>query len=115
MSNNHKLVFGNGNIVLGIDPFGNIHTYETADSKKCGANAEDLDVSKCIHHIIYIDSIADCTTLQKKMSDIENRICNSFDFKGYTFDFTNYNKKSVAVVRQTIEKSVMFYTRLLGC
>lgn len=41
-----KLVFGNGNIVLGVDPFGNIHAYETADSKKCDTNAEDLDPSK---------------------------------------------------------------------
>ena len=115
MSNNHKLVFGNGNIILGVDPFGYIHAYETADSKKCGTNAVDLDPSKCVHHRIPVDSIVDCTTLQKKMTDIENCICNSFDFKGYTFDFTNYNKESVAVVRQTIEKSVILYTRLLAC
>ena len=100
-----KLAFGHGNIVLGVDPFGNIHAYETADSKKCGTNAEDLYPSKCIHHKIPVDSIADCITLQKKMSEIENRVfCNSFDFKGYTFDFTNYN-----------EESVMLYTRLLAC
>lgn len=110
-----KLVFGNGNIVLGVDPFGNIYAYETADSKKCGTNAVDFDLSKCVHHRILVDSIVDCTTLQKKMSDIENRICDSFDFKGYTFDFTNYNEESVAVVRQTIEKSMILYTRLLAC
>ena len=110
-----KLAFGHGNIILGVDPFGYIHAYETADSKKCGTNAVDLDTSKCAHHRIPVDSIADCTTLQKKMSNIENRICDSFDFKGYTFDFTNYNEESVAVVRQTIEKSVILYTRLLAC
>lgn len=110
-----KLAFGNGNIVLGVDPFGYIHAYETADSKKCGTNAVDFDPSKCVHHRIPVDSIVDCTTLQKKMSDIENRISDSFDFKGYTFDFTNYNEESVAVVRQTIEKSAILYTRLLAC
>lgn len=58
-NNNHKLVFGNGNIILGVDLLGYIHAYETADSKKCGTNAVDFDPSKCVHHRIPVDSIVE--------------------------------------------------------
>ena len=51
----------------------------------------------------------------KSLLDSISEINTSFVFKDYTFDFTNYNPKSVEVVKLCVKPILNNYLPLLAC
>lgn len=63
-------------------------------------------------HIEFTD-FKDFKELQKKLEDVyENKI---FEFKGYIFDFTNYNKTSVEIIEYARKFIYTRYLKLSAC
>lgn len=62
---------------------------------------------------IGFSDLKDFTELLKKLKDVdENKV---FEFKGYIFDFTNYNKISVEVLERGRKIIYLRYISLSAC
>ena len=57
----------------------------------------------------------DCSLLREKLNEIEQNGGGSFDFKGWTFDFTNYNKNSITVITNAIRTIEHNYLISIAC
>ena len=98
------LKFGYGDIAVGnvgfymqLTPFKPPVEVGTS-CKDLFSNGDIIPIGEVVK--IKFETFNDFTELKCKLEDVCNTIQKSFEFKGYTFDFSNYNKVSIEVVEQ---------------
>lgn len=114
-NDNVTLFFGYGNIIMSANIIGGIEVFVVDKSRKCGSNADDVDLDICKRYEIPINNMIDYSHLQVKISAVKAGIIRRFRFKNIIFDFTNYNADSVDIVKDTIQNAKSLYTRFLVC
>lgn len=78
------------------------------------ANGDIKPIGESI--MIRFDSFADFTELKDKLESVRPENASKvFEFKGYTFDFSNYNVKSVEIVDRARRAVYMNYLQLAAC
>ena len=118
MIDGNTLKFGYGDLCIGslsglmlqIIPFKPPLEIGTA----CNEAFENGDIETTGDPIyIKFTKLQDFKELRQKLKDVcTNKI---FEFKGYTFDFSNYNEKSVDVVKRKLKDVYETYLRLAAC
>ena len=64
--------------------------------------------------IIHID-VDEYITISKLLDNVRDKEISTFEFKGYVFDFTNYNPKSVKVVAKASKLAIYYNLLALAC
>lgn len=109
------LKFGYGDISVGSDGFFQIISFQQFKPPvECGSKVCNKDVEFIGDKIVLDISYEDYCELKKRLSLMSKEV-NAFDFKGYIFDFSNYNAASVNVVTRHLEKCMQFYFLCLAC
>lgn len=105
------LEFGYGDIAVGASNLLERITFTNIKPPiECGlAITEDMDIEYGEQIIIQGDGTYDLYNIFKTVSR-ENRIV---EYRGYTFDFTNYNEESVRIVLK--HSRDMVNTMILAC
>ena len=107
MINENRLKFGYGDISVSSDGLTqrmNFHQFKPP--AKCGDQISD-DVEYIGDEIILKFSYEDYCEFSKYLEQVSDKEITDFSFKGYIFDFTNYNEESVKVCKKHLE-SVMY-------
>ena len=110
------LKFGYGDIVVGGHPVTQEISFQQIKScAKCGEYPK-LDDTELVGECIRIKiEYKDYLKLKEKLASVKSRKISKFKFKGYTFDFTNYNKESVNVCIQASGRAINLYQLALAC
>ena len=101
------LKFGYGDICVGSDGLTQRMSFQQfKPPAKCGDQVLD-DVEYIGDEIILKFSYEDYCEFSKYLEQVSDKEITDFSFKGYIFDFTNYNEESVKVCKKHLE-SVMY-------
>lgn len=63
--------------------------------------------------MITFETFQDFNELQDKLKNVYTQ--RVFEFKGYTFDFSNYNEKSVEVCNDALRRAYMNFLQCAAC
>lgn len=116
MIHDKVIEFGHGDIAVGANPLlQSIRFQNIAPPDKCG-NTIDYNDSKRIgtpleiflHHQKYSE-------FMDLLNLVKDRAISQFEFKGYTFDFTNFNENSVDVCAKKATEAMYLDTICLAC
>lgn len=101
----NTLVFGCGDIVISTVVYGLMFS-QLNKPQQCGKGLNDLeDDCECIgEYPLYFDTYQETLDLLKKVKAITKNKNQIFTFKNLTFDFSYYNKESVRILKDAIEK-----------
>ena len=92
------LKFGYGDICVGSDGLTQRMSFrQFKPPAKCGDQVLD-DIEYIGDEIILKFSYEDYCEFSKKLEQVYNKETAEFIFKGYVFDFTNFNEESVQVI-----------------
>ena len=107
--------FGSGDIGVGLGC--QIITFQQIKPpKQCGERFAFEDVEFVSHKIsIEISDICEYAYLHSLLQQINDKEINSFEFKGYIFDFTEFNEQSVNVVKSKLDACMRLYMLALAC
>lgn len=114
------LKFGYGDIAVG-NKFTNMQLIPFKPPVEIGTDCNDLFANGDITPIgevvmIKFNSLEDFAELKDKLEGVRPATASKvFEFKGYTFDFSNYNVKSVEVVDSVRYAIYMNYLRYAAC
>ena len=113
------LKFGYGDIAVGCIN-ANMTFTPFKPPVEVGTHCYDLFINGDITPIgekvaIRFDSFNDFAELKDKLEGVRTATQKVFEFKGYTFDFSNYNVKSVEVVDDARYHAYMAYLRCAAC
>jgi hypothetical protein len=113
------LKFGYGDIAV-QNKFTNMRLVPFKPPVEIGTSCHDLfdngdivQVGEAV--VIKFDTLNDFTELKEKLRSVRNTTIKVFEFKGYIFDFSNYNEKSVEVVDSVLHGIYMDYLRCAAC
>lgn len=82
---------------------------------ECGECLLSKDIEYTSDEIILDISYEDYCELRQKIKYVLDKETFVFEFKGYIFDFSNYNEASVKVVSRNLENAMSGYFGLLAC
>ena len=113
MIKNGRIIFGNGTVSIGSSYCNNILTFQEMESPiKIGEGVEVT--TRFIGEMIKIKmTLTDYQDLNNLLNHIEKQPC--FSFKGYLFDFSNYNEKSVEVVKRHARNAISRLVQMFAC
>lgn len=75
----------------------------------CGSNVSYDDAEWVGEEINIRISYEDYCELNKALVKVLDKELKSFAFKGYTFDFTNFNEESVKVCKKALDIAIISY------
>lgn len=103
------LKFGYGDIGVDSDVLTQRMSFQQfKPPAKCGDNVSE-DVEYIGEEIIMKFSFEDYCEFNKKLKEVSDRNISTFNFKGYVFDFTNYNEESVRVCKKHLRNAMYMY------
>lgn len=108
MIDNNILKFGYGDIAVGSSPAQLIRFQQFKPPEECG-NYVSNNVEFIGKEIIISLTYEDYRNLKDKLKEVKSRNISLFEFKGYIFNFTNYNEKSVEVCEKHMEDAMKWY------
>ena len=109
MINGNRLKFGYGDIAVGSDGLTQRMSFrQFKPPAKCGDQVLD-DIEYIGDEIILKFSYEDYCEFSKKLEQVYNKETAEFIFKGYVFDFTNYNEESVKVCKRRSDSAMYSY------
>ncbi|PAD70669.1 hypothetical protein CHH83_02365 [Bacillus sp. 7586-K] len=115
MIQNKVLKFGYGTIVVTSSDFFRTVEFKYIHPPKPIGEIKEKDLNE----IVILDKVvfkydSDMNLFYKELLNVtpENSILN---FRGYTFDFTNYNEESLKVVIKGFKTAVMGFLLALAC
>lgn len=114
MIEGNVLKFGYGDISVGAVPLSQFITFQQfKPPAKCGDRlAENVEyIGDSI--VINIDH-KDYCEFKRNLESISKKDISEFTFKGYVFDFTNFNEDSVKVCKKYIKAAMSMYFLLLA-
>lgn len=116
MINGNQLKFGYGDIgVYANEILQQIHFHHIEPPQECGSYVNTKDV-KFIGDAISIDLCYNSyKELMKLLTAVESKEITTFEFKGYVFDFTNYNKKSIEVCKSKAKLAISLNILAFAC
>lgn len=110
MIDGKTLKFGYGDIVVDADPFTRSMVFQQfRPPGKCGDDIVVTDVDLIGEMITIKIGYKDYENLDELFNKVRAREISEFTFKEYTFDFTNYNEKSVEACKRELVKIMKFY------
>ena len=113
MINGNVLKFGYGDIATSHTITQKICFRQFKPPQKCGVKLNDvIDIDKLewIGEWIFIDiSYDEYLELLNKLDLVYKKEIVEFSFKGYVFDFSNYNKESIKVYKNHLKGCMYFY------
>lgn len=98
--------FGYGDICVGADSTGQISFQQFKPPACCGEYLYGKDIEFIGEKIIIKLSFEESNILYKYLKEVECQKITQFTFKDYIFDFTNYNKESIAVCKRKVQEAV---------
>ena len=99
----NTIKFGYGDVVIHTNRTGYIKFTNIKPPLECGTSiTSDMSIEYGISITIYEDEILELYNLVKAVSE-DNAIV---EYKGYILDFSNYNEKSVEIVKKHAENMV---------
>lgn len=110
------LKFGYGDISVsstGIEQV--IRFREFKPPGKCGECLLSKDIEYTSDEIALEISYDEYCEMRQKIKYVLDKETFVFEFKGYIFDFSNYNVESIKVVSRNLENAMSGYFRLLAC
>lgn len=107
MINGNILKFGYGDIAVGSDGLTQrISFQQFKPPAECGGNVPE-DVEYIGEEIVLQISYDEYHEFNKQLKSVLSKEISTFGFKGYIFDFTNYNEESIKACKQR-SKSAMY-------
>lgn len=116
MIKGNRIEFGYGDVLVGFHAFGfrveNVKPPLEVGQKVTPSEFKNYDISNQI--IIPLNGLEDLNELCGLIKSVteNNRIV---EFNSYVFDFSNYNKKSVEVVLNVLNKPHPMWLMTLAC
>lgn len=108
--------FGYGDISVGGNPFTRQMNFQQfKPPAKIGNEVIDDEVEFIGERILIEIAYEDYQKLSKLFDDVKSRKISKFTFKGYIFDFTNYNEKSVEVCKKKLNEAMSLYFLAMAC
>ena len=118
MINESVIFFGYGDIEVLSVP-GMLIFHELSEPISIGIHNKDLVLLKrnTLKPPIFINLITfdECNKLDILLQKVERNEIDKFDFNGYTFDFSKFNRKSVYVCRKNLERLINSHCQVLAC
>ena len=109
MINGNRLKFGYGDIAVGSDGLTQRMSFrQFKPPAKCGDQVLD-DIEYIGDEIILKFSYEDYCEFSKKLEQVYNKETAEFIFKGYVFDFTNFNEESIKVCKKHLNGAMQYY------
>lgn len=108
------LKFGYGDISLG-GRFQTLTFQQFKPPAEIGSFIDPSEVEFTSEEISINISYDDYVEYKKKLEQVEEKSILEFTFKGYTFDFTNWNIKSVYACKRMLEQAMKSYFMLFAC
>ena len=109
MIEGNRLKFGYGDICVSAHSILGYMTFQQfVPPSNCGDKVErEVEfVGECIKIPVNCDGYDE---LSNWLYEVENHIIDSFEFKGYIFDFSNYNKESIRVCKKYAYRAISGY------
>lgn len=110
------LKFGYGDISVhssGIEQV--IRFREFKPPGKCGESLLSKNIEYTSDEIALEISYEEYCDMRQKIKYVLDKETFVFEFKGYIFDFSNYNEASVKVVSRNLENAISGYFRCIAC
>lgn len=109
MIEGNRLKFGYGDIAVGSSGLNQTMRFQQFKPPTiCGSSVSD-DV-EYIGEAITIDlSYKDYCEFNENLNLVSAKIITEFTFKGYIFNFENYNKESINVCKKHLESAMQWY------
>ena len=109
MINGNRLKFGYGDIAVGSDGLTQRMSFQQfKPPAKCGDQVLD-DVEYIGYEIILKFSYEDYCEFSKHLEQVSNKEMTDFIFKGYIFDFANFNKESVNACKKHLNGAMQYF------
>ena len=105
--------FGYGDIGVNSD-YQTISFQQFKPPAICGSYVSNDDVEWVGEEITIRISYEDYCELNEALAKVFDKELKSFAFKGYTFDFTNFNEESVKVCKKNLDKAIISYFRIIA-
>lgn len=103
------LKFGYGDIAVGSDGLTQrISFQQFKPPTECGGNVPE-DVEYIGEDVVLQISYEEYCELNKQLNSVLSNSISTFIFKGYIFDFTNYNDESVKVCKRHSDSAMCGY------
>ena len=116
MINGNILYFGYGDIAVRTQfLFNEIQFQQFKPPQEIGTYVEYDKVEWIGECVKFELNEEECVWWVKKLQKVLDRDTNAFEFKGYVFDFSNYNRKSVDVVVKNIYKIYNNLLTIVAC
>lgn len=117
MIDGNRIKFGYGSVAVGCDPLTQMVTFKQIKPPcECGSIVEEGNGVEYIGEIIKIHlDISSYSFLMRKLSDIDSKKVTVFEHDGYLFDFSNYNCKSVNVLREKARNAIYLEMMAMAC
>ena len=110
MINGNRLKFGYGDICVRSDGLTQrISFQQFKPPAECGGNVPE-DVEYIGEEVILQISYEEYCEFNKQLKSVLSNSISTFSFKGYIFDFTNYNEESVNVCKKHSESAMYSYS-----
>lgn len=109
MINGNRLKFGYGDICVKSDALAQRMSFQQfKPPAKCGSNIPE-DVEYIGEEVVLQISYEEYCEFNKQLNSVLSNSISTFGFKGYIFDFTNYNEESVKVCKKRSDSAMYNY------
>ena len=109
MINGNRLKFGYGDICVKSDALTQKMSFQQfKPPAKCGDMISG-DVEYIGNEIVFEISYEDYCEFGKYLEQVSNKETVEFYFKGYMFDFTNFNEESINVCKKHLNSAMRWY------
>ena len=115
MIDGNVLKFGYGDIAVNCNSLIQAITFQQfKPPQECGENIpKDAEY---IGDIIILDfSYDEYNKFNQLLQIVQDRNISKFTFKGYEFNFENYNEKSVKVCKKYLQRAMLLYFMAMAC
>lgn len=109
MIEGNRLKFGYGDIAVGANGLTQTISFrQFKPPAECGDQVSE-EVEYIGNEIVLEFSYESYCEFNKYLKQISNKEITEFLFKGYIFDFTNYNEKSIDVCKKHLGIAISWY------
>lgn len=118
-TNSKTIYFGHGDILI-VSGTGSIITfYEIKDNLEPGQklNPEQAEtyLEPSTKYIgMWFKNLDELMEFKRQLTELDQNASTSFEYKGYTFDFSTYNKASIEALYTHIDKARLHFICLMA-
>ena len=109
MINGNRLKFGYGDICVRSDGLTQRMSFQQfKPHTECGGNVPE-DIEYIGEEVVLQISYEEYCEFNKYFEQVYNKETTEFIFKGYVFDFTNFNEESINVCKKHLNSAMQCY------